>query len=122
MMMEQKDLSIKLREADDRAAVISLSGFLNAETADHLAVFVDELRSTHEGRLIICDFQKVEFMSSAGIGVFRRMSESHGIQFAFVNLNSVARRPLEVLGFLSFFGNYSSIASARSHRAKASGF
>ena len=92
--------------------ILALAGHLDGNTAPELARQVQQLVAEGMYNLIV-DLKEVDFMSSAGLGVFmgeiNRVREKQG-DIRLLHPNATVRRLIEVMGFTHLFQIFDSEA------------
>jgi anti-sigma B factor antagonist len=96
------------KSIDNNVAILSINGFLDAHTAPDLELAIRE--SIANGlKVIIIDFAKLDYISSAGFGVFmefiEELRESNG-DIIMVGMSPKIRHLFELLGFDLLFKIY----------------
>lgn len=103
----EEELLIELR-AEGTLARLSLRGYVNMDTSDYLAEKVREFVEREGLVKFLIDARDLQYVSSAGVGVFIDLYdryEDRGGRICFVGLKPTVRRVLELVGFMTFFGN-----------------
>jgi anti-sigma B factor antagonist len=98
----------------DGITMICLSGYLDAHTAPDLERIIKSAVSNHQYRLIV-DFSKLEYISSAGLGVFMVFIESVRSNGGDIKLAGMIDRVFSVfdlLGFPVLFNIYPTVEEA----------
>lgn len=110
----EEELLVELRAEEDRVRV-TLKGYVNMDTADYLSERIQEF-ITREGKFrILIDARDLEYVSSAGVGVFIDLYdryENSGGKVAFLGLRPAVRRVFDLVGFMEFFGDFPDEAAA----------
>ena len=102
-------------------ALLTLKGWVNMDTSDHLADKVRDFVAREGAVRFLVDARELEYVSSAGVGVFIDLYdryENRGGRICFVGLQPQVRRVLELVGFMSFFGDAADEASAKTFLRK----
>ena len=106
-------LEIKEREYGD-VAIISLKGFLNADTSPQFEDSLQQLMTNNLFKIIV-DFSELEYISSAGVGCFigniKRVRNNSG-DILFLNMPPKTKRVFQLLDFQDFFKSYSDQSEA----------
>ena len=113
----EDELLVELR-TEGNLARINLKGFVNMDTSDYLAERIDEFAARERVTKFMIDAQDLEYVSSAGVGVFIELYdryEDKGGRVCFVGLNSSVRRVLDLVGFLAFFGDVADETAAAAY-------
>ena len=103
------------RAQEDALSVICLEGYLDAHTAP---LFEDAIQKEVDANLcrIIVDCQKLDYISSAGLGVFMSFVEDvrdRGGDIKICGLTSNVREVFDILGFPQIFDVLDDIQAAR---------
>ena len=91
------------KEINGKVLNLSISGHIDATTAPELEKIVNE--DVAKVEKIVFDFEKVEYISSAGLRVLlsvHKAMSSKGGEFVIENVSSDVKNVLEMTGFLSF--------------------
>jgi len=99
---------------DNGVCVIGLTGYLDAHTASDLERTMQEVINNGCHRMVI-DFTHLEYISSAGLGVFMVFIESVRKEGGDIKLASMKERVFSVfdlLGFPVLFQIFSSVSEA----------
>jgi len=88
--------------------IIKLRGFLNADTSP---LFEEQLQSLLEKKKfnIIVDFEKLEYISSAGVGCFIgniKRVRNNGGDIRFLSMPPKTQRVFQLLDFQDFFQSF----------------
>jgi anti-sigma B factor antagonist len=100
-----QNLVIGLESVNDSVDLIKVSGNLDAHTFETFDEALNDLFSRRRYRLIV-DMTDVEYVSSAGVGVFIAAvneAESNGGRVVLVNPSASVRETLDVLGLAETF-------------------
>lgn len=81
--------------------VVSLSGYLDAHTASNLENTIQGVIDSGKTRLIV-DFDELEYISSAGLGVFMVFIESVRKEGGDIKLAAMKERVFSVFDLLGF--------------------
>ncbi|MGD0092982.1 MAG: STAS domain-containing protein [Planctomycetota bacterium] len=104
--MAKDDFKIEQEVLPDKGVVLlRLAGYLDAYTFEHLEETIADLFAKGHYKLLV-DLQNVEYISSAGAGVFvGTLSEAHEHSGNIVLMNPTAnvREVFELLGLTQFF-------------------
>lgn len=104
----EEELLVELKAEGDLSRV-TLRGYVNMDTSDYLAERIKEFVEREGKARFLIDAQDLEYVSSAGVGVFIDLYdryENEGGRIAFVGLKAPVRRVLDLVGFMSFFGDF----------------
>jgi len=104
----EEELLVELKAEGDLSRV-TLRGYVNMDTSDYLAERIKEFVEREGRTRFLIDAQDLEYVSSAGVGVFIDLYdryENEGGRIAFVGLKPAVRRVLDLVGFMSFFGDF----------------
>lgn len=117
--MEEELLVVLKRE--ESLVRVTLKGFVNTETANNLAERIQQFVSREGTIRFLIDARELEYVSSAGVGVFIDLYdryEDRGGRIAFLGLKPSVRRVLDLVGFLTFFGDFDEEAPAIDHLSR----
>lgn len=98
--MDKKNFDVTCKEIDNKFA-ISITGFLDAHTAPLLEQAIKEQIQKGNYNIYI-DFENLDYISSAGFGVFMEFIEEirqNGGDLIMINMKEKIRRLFELLGF-----------------------
>jgi anti-sigma B factor antagonist len=103
----QEELKIVNKMINGVAYVI-LEGYINMETADDLIERVtEELLEKGKCTKFIFDMNKLEYVSSAGIGffidIYDKIEGASG-KICFLHMKPSIKRVFELVGFMKYFG------------------
>jgi len=103
-MSENKNLNIGIRE-EDGISIILISGFLDANTAPNLEQAVEDIINESKYKIIV-DFSELDYISSAGLGVFmsqiETIRENNG-DLKLCRMQNKVYSVFELLGFPMLF-------------------
>ncbi len=107
------DFSIA-REMKGEVALVRVQGFLDAHTFEQLE---EEIRDVYDSGCfkLVVDLSKVDYISSAGAGVFigaRSEGQENGGDVIILNPTAGVKEVLELLGLTQIFKVYDDYASA----------
>lgn len=105
----EEELLMELKTEDGHIRT-TLKGYVNLDTSDYLAEKIHGFVSQEGKYRLLIDARDLEYVSSAGVGVFIDLYdryESQGGKIAFVGLKPAVRRVLDLVGFMEFFGDFS---------------
>jgi anti-sigma B factor antagonist len=108
------DFSISKRQLGN-VAMISVTGFLDAHTFEELEEAITELFSTGQYRIIV-DLSGVDYISSAGAGVFiGALSESqeNGGNIVLMNPTANVKEVFDLLGLSQIFSIVADLSKAK---------
>ena len=91
------------KQIDGKVLNLSISGHIDATTAPELEKIVSG--DVAKVDKMVFDFEKVEYISSAGLRVLlsvHKSMSSKGGEFVIENVSSDVKNVLEMTGFLSF--------------------
>ena len=104
--MSLEDFTIQIEPLDQRnLTVIHVAGYLDAHTFEELEEAINELFGKKKYRIIV-DLSKVEYISSAGAGVFiGALSEAqeHDGNIVLMSPTSNVREVFDLLGLTQIF-------------------
>ncbi len=110
----EEELITELKSEGDTARV-TLKGYVNMDTSDYLAEKINEYVEREGTVRFLIDARELEYVSSAGVGVFIDLYdrfEDQGGRIAFFGLKPTVRRVLDLVGFMTFFGDAEDEAGA----------
>lgn len=113
----EEELLVELR-AEGNLARVTLRGYVNMDTSDYLGERIREFVEREGTTRVLFDARDLEYVSSAGVGVFIDLYdryEDRGGRIAFWGLRPTVRRVLDLVGFMSFFGDFPEEALALAH-------
>ncbi len=98
--MEKNNFEVLIKESDNQVR-IGISGFLDAHTAH---ILENAIKVQIENRIynIAIDFENLDYISSAGFGVFMEFIEEireNGGDLVLVNMKEKIHKLFELLGF-----------------------
>jgi anti-sigma B factor antagonist len=98
----------------DNVALVHVVGYLDAQTAQTLE---DQLRGLVEQRSLwlIVDFEHLDYISSAGLGVFMMFIEdvrSHGHDILLTSMKPAVYSVFDLLGFFVLFSYFPTTEAA----------
>lgn len=103
-MNDDKKLVIDVIE-ENNISIIKISGFLDANTAPSLEQMIDSILKENKFKIIV-DFEKLDYISSAGLGVFmsqiEEIRENKG-DLKLCNMQQKVYSVFELLGFPMLF-------------------
>ncbi|HRS01749.1 MAG TPA: STAS domain-containing protein [Bacteroidota bacterium] len=102
--MKENEITI-ITSKDDDISILQIIGFLDAHTANSLENAIEKLINEDNFK-IICDCTELEYISSAGFGVFMEFIEelrANGGDLKFTGLNPKLKNLFELLGFNVLF-------------------
>ena len=103
--MSDLEFEITVREPDADVTVVDINGFLDSQTFEEMASKFDELFRERRTKLIV-NLTDVEYISSAGAGVFitaRTHIEELGGKIVLMKPNDAVREVFDILGLSSIF-------------------
>ena len=102
-------------EADDGFAIISLEGAVDAHTAPKFEEAVQTVIDEEQYKIIV-DCERLTYISSAGLGVFRgfveEVRELDG-DIKICGLSEKVKQPFEILGFETLYDFCPDVESAK---------
>ena len=104
----EEELLVELK-SDGDLSWVTLRGYVNMDTSDYLAERIKEFVEREGSTRFLIDARDLEYVSSAGVGVFIDLYdryEDQGGRISFVGLKAPVRRVLDLVGFMSFFGDF----------------
>lgn len=106
--MEKNNFQVNVQENQDKV-LIAIAGFLDAHTAPFLENAIKEQIEKKVYNISI-DFENLDYISSAGFGVFMEFIEEireNGGDLVLVNMKEKIHKLFELLGFDLLFKIYS---------------
>jgi anti-sigma B factor antagonist len=117
--MKENELNI-INTQDRDICILQIQGYLDAHTAPILENEIEQ--SINNGFVkILCDCSTLEYISSAGFGVFMEIIEElrwQGGDLKFTGLNSKLKNLFDLLGFNVLFEIEDDIEKLKSNFAK----
>ncbi|MCK4797802.1 MAG: STAS domain-containing protein [Spirochaetes bacterium] len=113
-----REIRITLRTADKNKAVVYISGYINMNTIEIFNKKIASIKKEFHPKKYIFYMSKVEYISSAGMGVFMDLFESienKGGKVCFIKMPDVVRRVFELVGFLQYFGDVNTRKEAENY-------
>ena len=117
--MKENKLTIINSQYDD-IRILHIVGYLDAHTANILEKEIENSIKNGFSK-ILCDCEELEYISSAGFGVFMEFIEelrSNGGDLKFTRLNSKLKNLFDLLGFNVLFEIENDIEKLKSDFAK----
>lgn len=108
------EFKIIIENLPDDITLIKLEGYLDAHTAPELEDRIAELLEIQKVKIII-DFEKLNYISSAGLGVFMAYIETirnKGGDIKFYNVPEKIYEVFDILGFPMIYEFYKSLEEA----------
>ncbi|MCE5304533.1 MAG: STAS domain-containing protein [Chloroherpetonaceae bacterium] len=102
--MQNNELTI-ISSQDNDICIVQIIGYLDAHTAPALEKEIQQIIDKGFSK-IICDCSNLEYISSAGFGVFMEFIEelrTNGGDLKFTGLNAKLKNLYELLGFNVLF-------------------
>ena len=99
------ELEIQVKKLDDESCLMKLSGFLDAHTFEQLDESINNLFDEDVFK-VIADLEGVEYISSAGAGVFigsLTLAQESGGNIVLVNPTPNVREVFDLLGLTQIF-------------------
>ncbi|MBN2533628.1 MAG: STAS domain-containing protein [Spirochaetales bacterium] len=106
LLLEKEEITLFLNSIDNECIELHLSGVINVNTADDLMLSFDELDLKYKPKYYIFDFHNVEYVSSAGIGVFMDLFErinDHSGKICFVQMHKNIKEVFDLMCFSQYF-------------------
>jgi len=116
-MEKNLDIAIKTAKASKSKAVIEISGYINMDTSDLLVNEIEKIKQKFNPNKYIFILDGLEYISSAGIGIFMELFEfieNQKGRICFVGMSDSVRRVFKLVGFLQYFGDVDTIEEAES--------
>lgn len=99
-MNEQTTFEMKFRDADD-IKIIDISGYLDAYTANDLEQAIFQIIQNQQFKIIV-NFSALEYISSAGLGVFMAFIEEVREKDGDIKLAGMSQKVYSVFDLLGF--------------------
>ena len=112
--MSEIDIKIKEAEGNSDLMVIKLSGFLDAYTYQNFEDALKKLINQNKFKIIV-DMGNLDYISSAGLGVFMSVIaqiRQHNGDIKLTGLNSKVYKVFDLLGFTKLFQIFSEFDDA----------
>ena len=108
--------NFEVRRSDDEViSILYIKGYLDAHTAPHLENALQELVDDQRFNIIV-NFSELNYISSAGLGVFmgfiENIRENDG-DIKLTNMNQKIYRVFDLLGFPTLYEIFEDEAEAR---------
>lgn len=103
-MSDGKSLEITQENIND-ISILNLKGFLDANTAPNLESTIEELINNSKYKILV-NFKELDYISSAGLGVFMSQIETlrdNGGDLKMSSMQSKVYSVFELLGFPMIF-------------------
>ncbi|HOV92223.1 MAG TPA: STAS domain-containing protein [Candidatus Kapabacteria bacterium] len=117
--MKENEITI-ITSRDDDISILQIIGFLDAHTANSLENAIGKL-IREDNFKIICDCTEIEYISSAGFGVFMEFIEelrANGGDLKFTGLSPKLKNLFDLLGFNVLFEVNDDIEELKSNFTK----
>ena len=118
--MTDLEFEITITESDSEITVIDINGFLDSQTFEEMESKLDDLIRCRKTKLII-NLSDVEYISSAGAGVFitaRTQVEELGGMILLMKPNQAVREVFDILGLSTIFNIIDTIDEGKKYFAK----
>ncbi len=109
------ELSIDINEMDGGQSLVKLGGFLDAHTFEQLDESIQDIFDSGVSKIIV-DLAGVEYISSAGAGVFigsLALAQEKGGNIVLVNPTENVKEVFDLLGLSQIFTITASVAEAQ---------
>lgn len=94
------EFSVGIRKVED-ISILDLNGFLDAHTSTILENYINELMANQQVKLIM-NFEKLQYISSAGLGVFMAYVEDIREKEGDIKLCGMSSKIFNVFELLGF--------------------
>lgn len=94
---------IRLINEDDQKVVIGFSGRISADNANDIEDALVGLREKHSKGRLVFDFEKLEYISSAGLRILLKLLKKENEKIEIINITSEIYEIIEETGFVSLF-------------------
>jgi len=111
--MEQNQFEV-IRQDQEEISVLTIKGYLDAHTAPDFEKAIQELLENDRYKIVI-DFAELNYISSAGLGVFMGFIEDvrkNGGDIKLAQLNDRVFKIFDLLGFPNLYEIYENIEQA----------
>jgi anti-sigma B factor antagonist len=111
-----EEILFSLQIANEAMAIFKVAGYINFDTSEELFDFITKAIEEKQPALLVFDVEGVEYVSSAGLGIFMSLVEtveSRGGKIALVAPSEGFRRVMELTGALGYFTIYESMQEAQ---------
>ena len=115
-LLEKEEITLSMDSIDNNIVILNLSGVINVNTADDLMFSFDEIDHKYKPKYYIFDFNDVEYISSAGIGVFMDLFErvdDHSGKICFIQMHTNIKEVFDLMCFSQYFGFVDSLDAAK---------
>jgi len=111
-----EDIEISVEKAGDAmdVAVIRVQGFVDSNTSRHLAKVVSDIIAENRFKIVI-DLAKVNYVSSAGWGIFIgdiRTLQTHGGDLKLASLSPEVEEVYQLMEFYNILKAYDNVEAA----------
>jgi len=114
-----KSLLINVERTDNFLTVINLKGFMNLYSKESFIETIADVKNRSKNFIFLID--ELEYVSSSGIGSFMELyetvNEKNGT-ICFCGMKEPVKRIFDLMGFLSFFCEKSSLNEAVEYISK----
>ena len=100
---------VSLKEAGKQTVVISFEGRVSRENAEEVEKELMRLRGENTQEQLVFDFEKLEYISSAGLRVLLKMAQSEKKQIQIFNVSLGIYDILEDTGFVRMFETHKAL-------------
>ncbi|NOY78077.1 MAG: STAS domain-containing protein [Calditrichaeota bacterium] len=111
--MEQNQFEV-IRQDQDDISILTIKGYLDAHTAPDFEKAIQELLESNRYKIVI-DFSDLNYISSAGLGVFMGFIEDvrkNGGDIKLAQLNDRVFKIFDLLGFPNLYEIYENLGQA----------
>jgi stage II sporulation protein AA (anti-sigma F factor antagonist) len=109
------DSLVQVIEITPKAAVLLVSGQIDASSCDAMHREIIAIQNQHQPRNIVLDVSLVEYISSSGISLCTQLAQSlagNGGRLSFVGMPAWIRRSIDMLGYTAHFDYWDSMYPA----------
>jgi len=111
--MEQNQFEVIRKDQDD-VSILTIRGYLDAHTAPDFEKAIQELLENKRYKIVV-DFSELDYISSAGLGVFMGFIEDvrkNGGDIKLARLNERVFKIFDLLGFPNLYEIYENLDKA----------
>lgn len=112
-----EEILFSLQIANEAMAIFKIAGYINFDTSEELFDFITKAIEEKQSELLVFDVEEVEYVSSAGLGIFMSLVETINERDGKIILIAPSegfRRVMELTGALGYFTICESMQDAQS--------
>ena len=117
----QKEIKLNIIMANHKKAIVLINGWINTDTIDFVINKIEGIRKKNNPLNYIFNLEGLEYISSAGIGIFMELYETienKNGKICFIGMSDSVRRVFELVGFLQYFGDVENMEKAEEYIEK----